>query len=67
MNINLWKYRVGVWAFRWVSDNEGDIGFCLLGLITFIKYKEVTLVYVGCPYGPAGKYQGFVDKSDWTI
>lgn len=53
----LW-YRFSHWVLRWVSDGDGDIGFQILGILTFIKYKHDTLVYVGRNYSPAGKWQG---------
>lgn len=31
--------------FRWVIDDEGDIGLQVCGSITLIKYKDSTIVY----------------------
>lgn len=30
--------------FRWVMDNEGDVGLEIAGVVTLLKYKRGTLV-----------------------
>ncbi len=30
---------------RWIIDSEGDIGLSFWGIITFIKYKDSTIIY----------------------
>lgn len=54
------KYKLNRWMFKWVSDEDGDIGIQIFGVITFIKYKESTLIYLGKKYQPADKWQGSV-------
>lgn len=59
MNYELMKYRIQRKLFRWVSDNDGDIGICIAGLVTLVKYKEMTIVHFGkCKFGDAEKWQG---------
>lgn len=33
--------------FRWIQDEEGDVGLSVLGLVTFVKYKGYTIVRLG--------------------
>lgn len=56
------KYRFWHWFFRWVKDSDGDIGFQIAGVVTFIKYKEHTLTYFFREYEDADKYQGHDPK-----
>jgi len=56
MNIQVMWFRLRLFMFRWVQDNEGDIGLEFFRLITFIKYKECTLIYIGKNFEPAPKY-----------
>jgi hypothetical protein len=39
------RYRLRHFIFRWVEDEDGDIGLQFFGIVTFVKYKEHTLVY----------------------
>jgi hypothetical protein len=53
----------GGWAvfntlFRWVKDDEGDIGIEIFGVLTLIKYKYSTIVYWFKRFDNADKYQG---------
>lgn len=32
------------WVFRWVLDEEGDIGLLLFQRILLVKYKEHTII-----------------------
>ncbi len=34
-------------AFRWVVDEDGDIGIEVLRMVTLIKYKHSTLIVFG--------------------
>ncbi len=57
--VNIMWHRFKTWAFRWVQDTDGDLGLQVFRVVTFIKYKDSTLVYWGgTPYERAGKYQG---------
>lgn len=50
-------YQFTHWAFKWVQDSEGDIGFQMFGIITAIKYKEHTIWKFGrTNYDDAPKY-----------
>lgn len=53
-----WSDRFRNWAFRWVKDEDGDIGFRLLGIVTFLKYKNHTFVKWFHKYENADKRQG---------
>ena len=56
MNIQVMWYRLQHFMFSWVQDNEGDIGLQFFRLITFIKYKEHTIIHFGKKYERAPKY-----------
>lgn len=43
--------------FKWVKDEDCDIGLSLFfGLVTFVKYKDTTLIYWFKSYDLAPKY-----------
>lgn len=52
--MNIRKFRVSI--FRWVQDEDGDIGLEVFGLITFLKYKENTIIELFKRYKKAPKY-----------
>ena len=56
MSIRVMWYCFQHFMLSWVQDNEGDIGLQFFRLITFIKYKEHTLIYIGKNFEPAPKY-----------
>ena len=43
----LWvfKYRMGLFVFRWVIDEDDDIGLQICRIVTLVKYKEMTIIY----------------------
>lgn len=47
MSISTMWLRLFLFVFHWVQDEDGDIGLQFFRLITFVKYKEHTLVYFG--------------------
>lgn len=56
----MWSYKFRHWFFRWIVDVDGDVGLTLCGgLVTFVKYKEHTIVYWWKKFSDeAGKHQG---------
>lgn len=41
------KYQFVHWLFQWKQDDDGDIAFVIANIITFVKYKEHTMIYFG--------------------
>lgn len=56
------RYRYWHWLFQWKQDDEGDIAFVICNCLSFVKYKEHTIINLkGASYNPAGKWQGHED------
>lgn len=49
------SYRLRRVLFRWVMDTEGDIGLELFRILSFIKYKESTVLKWNAKYSDAPK------------
>ncbi len=47
-----WRRR----GFRWVQDEEGDIGVEIFGVVSFVKYKDSTIIIWFATYADAPKY-----------
>jgi len=45
--ITIAQYRFKHWIFQWKQDDENDIAFVIANIITFVKYKEHTIVKFG--------------------
>ena len=60
----IFNYRFSHWMFKWVKDEDGDIGLQIMGVITFIKYKESTLIYFFRNFEGADKWQGYQYMAD---
>lgn len=44
-------------TFRWILDDDGDIGLCFFNIFTLIKYKHaVIFVWGGGKFEDAPKY-----------
>lgn len=60
MNIQLFldkvRYQVSERVFRWVEDEDGDVGLEVFGLVTFVKYKHSTIVGWKRHYKSARRY-----------
>lgn len=50
------EYKMTHAAFRWVMDEDGDIGIEIFRLVTLLKYKEHTIIKFGKKYENAPKY-----------
>lgn len=49
------RLRFSMWAFKWVMDEEYDIGIQLFGCLTLLKYKQSTLFLWNKKYPAAPK------------
>ncbi len=60
-------YKFTHWFFRWEMDSDGDVAFCVAGLVRFIKYKHSTLTKWGWwhakSFQQADKWQGNARES----
>lgn len=54
--LQVMRYRIGRKLFRWVQDDEGDLGVTLFGVVTLIKYKGSTIIKWWARYEDAPKY-----------
>lgn len=62
LNKSLLWYKLRHWLFSWRQDEDGDICFVILNRLTFVKYKEHTLIrFDGGKLVKAGKYQGRIN------
>lgn len=59
--MSLLSYKIRRSIFRWVQDEEGDIGLEIFGIVSFVKYKEGTIVHWFKKFNNAEKYQGARD------
>lgn len=64
LRYNSYRYRLSHWCFKWISDDDGDVGIRLFGFLYLIKYKEHTVIKLGSPnkYDEAGKWQGHEEE-----
>lgn len=50
---------------RWIVDNEDDIGLTFWNIITFVKYKEHTLIHFFKKFRDAPKYVHASKRMPW--
>lgn len=54
-----WKYKFKRWFFRWIADESGCIGLMMCGgVVTFLKYKDSTIVYWFRKFPTADRWHG---------
>ena len=58
-----WSFSIRQRLFRWVQDEDGDVGLQIAGIVTFIKYKDMAIVYWFKKFERAGKWQGYESPS----
>lgn len=51
-------FKLKLKCFKWIKDESGDIGITLFGIVTLLKYKEMTIIYWFKKFEPAGRWQG---------
>jgi len=56
-------YKIRHAMFKWVTDNDGDVGLQIFGVLTIIKYKEHAIFEWFKRYPDAGRYQGRQDNN----
>lgn len=60
--LSMLSYRVKSSLFSWKKDKDGDLALVVGGLVSFLKYKNGTIIHLRgakeFPLGEAGKYQG---------
>jgi len=57
-------FRIKLLVFRWVTDDEWDVGLQLFRCVTFIKYKDCTLIYWFRHFERAENWQRYAEKAN---
>lgn len=47
VKLSLFRFKLSMKVFKWVQDEDGDVGLQVCGLVTFIKYKDMTVILWG--------------------
>jgi hypothetical protein len=62
----VWRWQFTHSAFKWVQDEDGDIGIRILWVLTLIKYKQSTMWHWFKRMPEAPKRVAGIDSGSWA-